>query len=293
MLRSNDKCKVLVKAIPLFASKVKDWDPDTVLNITRAFAPLLRIALAPEVTTSLRQLFVKNETTIVNLLETVNLNNCRLVAGFLVKLGEYNIKIFNRIKKTTIETFRKQLCKLNADTVPEIAASLSFFDYHQKYKTNSISNHSLIQSFFPRSVLQFNSAKYLPYHEIAKFTTDEYQYLTPKYVVMIAKYLSLSGYKNESFFDGICERMIEGLASDKTLLRHFISMYSCFWLQRRDTDLSRAILKIITEGDWKKFSCRVEEWIELIASLANIGEEIQSKSEILENIFVEKIWPYR
>jgi hypothetical protein len=102
MIQSPEKNKLLTQAIPLLASKTHDWDPNTVVNIVRSLAPLLKLQLKPEIVTSLRDLFNNNESLIVNLMESVNLNNCRLIAGFLIKLGEFNLKIFNRMKKTTI-----------------------------------------------------------------------------------------------------------------------------------------------------------------------------------------------
>lgn len=64
---------------------------------------------------------------------------------------------------------------------------------------------------------------------------------------MICKYLSIVGYKNESFYDGICERMI-GEEADKDMLRNIVSIFGCFWLQKRENQIARIMYKAALEG---------------------------------------------
>lgn len=158
MLAHPQKVGVLSTAVALFANGKDQWDHCTIVTMARAFsALLLSNQTAPETIVALRKLFNDDPEHVVKLIDNCNLNvivyltqEVQAIAGFLIRLSEPSMLIFNKIKRMLIDTIRKQLGSVSLVTVPQLACELAYFDYWSKYKLNTsqIAHHSLIQSFF-------------------------------------------------------------------------------------------------------------------------------------------------
>lgn len=101
------------------------------------------------------------------------------------------------------------------------------------------------------------------------------------------------GYKNESFYDGIAEKLLVAAGPDPKTKKALVSLLYSFHLQKRYNVVARGIFNLLRE-EWRSLNCRVEEWIELVVAVANLvsSSERDCKDLVLD-IINERIWPYR
>jgi len=105
--------------------------------------------------------------------------------------------------------------------------------------------------------------------------------------------MSMVGYKNESFYDGVTEKLLVEASINPKCKQALVGLLHNFYLQKRYNAVSQAAYQLVRE-QWRMLECRVEEWLELVVALANLvsSTEADCKSFILE-LLSEKIWPHR
>lgn len=105
--------------------------------------------------------------------------------------------------------------------------------------------------------------------------------------------MSLAGYKNESFYDAVAERILVAANSDPKCKRATIGLHFSFHMQKRYNTLAYSMYELIKQ-QWRTMGCRVEEWIELVVTLANQTSNVDAEANSLViDVFTERIWPYR
>lgn len=169
-----------------------------------------------------------------------------------------------------MDSLKQQKSLLNQYTVPTIISTISFFDYHHKYRTKTIEDHSMINQFLVRTPLRHNSPMFQTYHETAKYFADEYNSTSTRGRLMILKSLAFSGYPNKPFFDTFIYRVMNSALKKEKSADVLAELIYCHALLRRVSSMTDYMVEKMMDQDIVYQNPRVQIWISYICSLGNL-----------------------